>query len=119
MCKMKQLEKDVFVADIKYDYILNIISQAEKCNGIDKIVLFGSSIGDDCKEESDIDIAVFGKKSKTSYLKSKEFKEFHRNVFMYKSSEGQDYDILYFVNEKEYRDSIMRDIENGIPIYRR
>lgn len=116
---MKEFDKDIFVAEIKYDYIVNIINQANKCRGIDRIVLFGSSLGEDCKEESDIDIAVFGTKSKNAYLKSKEFKDFHRNVFKFQSNNGQDYDILYFVSGKEYEDNIMTDIENGVDIYRR
>ena len=82
---MKEFDKDIFVAEIKYDYIVNIINQANKCRGIERIVLFGSSLGEDCKEESDIDIAVFGTKSKNAYLKSKEFKDFHRNVFKFHS----------------------------------
>lgn len=119
MCNLKKLSDDVYVADIKYDYILNIIEQAKKCKGIDKIVLFGSSIDSRCNEESDIDIAVYGHKSKSSYLKTKEFKDFHRNLFLYKSDDAQDYDILYFVSGKNYDDAIMKDISNGTTIYRR
>lgn len=119
MCELKKLNNSILVADIKYDFIVNIINQASKCEGIDRIVLFGSSAGKNCKDESDIDIAVFGNQSKNSYLKSKEFKEFHRSLFMFDSEKGQGYDILYFVSDNEYDDDIIADIEKGSTIYRR
>lgn len=60
MCKMRNLTENIRVAAIKYDYI---IKQTQKCKNISKIILFGSSIEERCQQKSDIDIAVFGKKS--------------------------------------------------------
>lgn len=119
MCTMKKLDSGKYVADIKYDYILNIVKQAAKCKNITRIVLFGSSIEERCTEESDIDIAVFGEESKAKYLKSKEFKDFHRNLFTFDKDFAQDYDIIYFADNKEYAGLIMEDISKGVEIYRR
>ena len=63
MCKVVVMNVDnrkIRVADIKKKYMNNIIDAAKKCDLIDKVILFGSSIEDRCKESSDIDIAVFG-----------------------------------------------------------
>jgi predicted nucleotidyltransferase len=119
MCKLREYDKNKFVADIKYDYILNIAKQASECKNISKIMLFGSSIEERCNENSDIDIAVFGDMQKVKYLRSKEYDRFHAGVVSYGGDFIQDYDILYFCNNKIYDDSIMDDILNGVEIYRR
>lgn len=80
MCKMRNLTENIRVAAIKYDYI---IKQTQKCKNISKIILFGSSIEERCQQKSDIDIAVFGEKKPTSYLKSAEFRNFNDNIFAY------------------------------------
>ena len=69
MSKLRQLHKDTYVADIKYDYIVNIVDQAEKCKGIDKVVLFGSSLSESCNNNSDIDIAVKGSITEADEMK--------------------------------------------------
>ena len=69
MCNLTAIDvnnKKVMVADIKKDYILNIVDSVRHCSAINKVVLFGSSTGDNCSEQSDIDIAVFGDKTKSS-----------------------------------------------------
>ena len=105
------------IAKIKYNHILNISRQAEKCKNISRIILFGSTLEDRCTDHSDIDIAVFGHQTKGKYLHSKEFKEFHRQVFLFDMD--QDYEILYFTDGKKYTDQIMNDISEGIEIFRR
>jgi predicted nucleotidyltransferase len=119
MCKLKEYDKDKFVADIKYDYILNIAKQASVCKNISKIMLFGSAIEERCNENSDIDIAIFGDMQKIKYLRSKEYDRFHTGVVSYRGDFTQDYDILYFCNGKFYDDDIMDDILKGVEIYRR
>ncbi len=79
-------------------------------------MLFGSSIEERCTEKSDIDIAVFGTQSKNKYLDSKEFKRFQDSLFLFDLN--QDYDILYFSDDKQYQDAILNDINNGTEIYR-
>lgn len=119
MCKLKALPNGKSVAEIKYSFIENIIAQAEKCKNISRIMLFGSAIEERCSDRSDIDIAVFGTQTKNKYLRSKEFKDFQRSLFMYGDAFSQDYDILYFCDGVEYTDAIIADIENGAEIFRR
>ena len=116
MCKLVDFNGKL-VADIKLKHIENIIKQAEKCNNISRIMLFGSSIEERCNDKSDIDIAVFGNLSKAKYLGTGEFRLFQDEIFLYDMN--QDYDILYFCEGKEYEDAIMADINNGTEIYRR
>ena len=119
MCKLKKLANGQSVAEIKYAFINNIIEQAAKCNNISRIMLFGSALEERCSDKSDIDIAVFGEQSKNKYLKSKEFKDFQRSLFLFGDAFSQDYDILYFRDGVEYMDAIIDDINNGAEIYRR
>ncbi len=116
MCRLVMYKNGQYIADIKYNYIENIAKQAEKCRNISKIILFGSSIEERCTDESDIDIAVFGSLSKSKYLRSKEFKKFQDELFMYDLN--QDYDILYFCENDKSEDAIMNDINQGTEIYR-
>ena len=120
MCSLATIDinnKQDMVADIKKDYILNIVNSGKLCGAIKKIVLFGSSMGSNCKEESDIDIAVFGDKTKTQMFKSKDYRAFMNAVCGF--GELQDYDILYFGKENKGNDIIMSDIEAGIVLYER
>lgn len=117
MCKMVTLDNGGRVADIKYKHILNIFEEAKKCKNISRIMLFGSSLEERCTDKSDIDIAVFGKMTKGKYLLSKEYRDFLHKIFTYDMD--QDYDILYFMEGKNYKDRIMLDINNGVELYRR
>lgn len=117
MCKMVPFKNGGLVADIKYDQIVNISQEAQKCKNINRVMLFGSSLEERCTERSDIDIAVFGKQTKGKYLLSREYKDFLHNVF--KFDMDQDYDILYFEEGKKHNDRIMIDINNGIELFRR
>ena len=119
MCALIELADGKYVAEIKHKYIENIIKQAASCKNIKRIMLFGSALEERCRESSDIDIAVFGDYPKGKYLKSKEFRDFQRALFLYGDAFGQDYDILYFRDGVEYDDAIIKDIENGAEIYRR
>ena len=117
MCKMVQYTDGKYVADIKLRYIKNISEMAKKATNIHRIMLFGSSIEERCTEESDIDIAVFGEKTKGSYINSNEFKAFKRDLFSF--DWDQDYDVLYFKEDNNNRYDIMKDINKGVEIYRR
>lgn len=119
MCKMRNLTENIRVATIKYNYIINIIKQTQKCKNISKIILLGSSIEERCQQKSDIDIAVFGEKKPTSYLKSAEFRNFNDNIFAFNNFDGQDYDILYFAENNNDTSELMQNIKNGAEIYRR
>lgn len=119
MCLLKKYADGKFVADIKYDYIVNIANQASACKNISRIVLFGSAKEERCSSESDIDIAVFGDMSKAQFLRSKEYDAFHSGVVSYGGDFSQDYDIIYFCNGKSGNSGIMPDISEGVEIYRR
>ena len=119
MCDLVKMDNGSYVADIKHKYILNIADQAKKCSNISRIVLFGSALETRCTEKSDIDIAVFGRKKQNVYLRSKEFKNFQRQLFSFGGDFRQDYDILYFCEEKDNNDAILDDIKDGAEIYRR
>ncbi len=121
MCKvvkMKIGDRSIRVADIKKKYIRNIVDAASQCDLIDRIVLFGSSVRDSCKEGSDIDLAIFGNQTEYRALRSKKYDRFTSQIYSFDDS-GQSYDLLYFVSGKQYRGLIMDDIENGELIYAR
>ena len=85
MCRVVSLTvgKNTFnVADIK-KYITNIINAAEKCDFIERIVLFGSSIEERCKRTSDIDIAVFETHTLSRALSSKKYERFARQLYSF------------------------------------
>lgn len=111
MCRLIMLQTnfqtEVAVADVKKVYIENIIKSAEKCNKIDAIVLFGSSLEDRCKEESDIDIAVISKYTVSRLCQYKSFRDFTDS--MYSIDMNQNYDILYFKS----LDEIVKEIEKA------
>lgn len=117
MCKLIHYRNGQYIADIKQKHIENIAEQAKNCKNINRIMLFGSSVQERCSNESDIDIAVFGKMPKSRYLTTSEFRKFQDNLFLYDLN--QDYDILYFCEGQEYHDPIMADIAQGTEIYRR
>lgn len=119
MCKLIRFNGDTLVADIKQKYIANIVQQAKKCSNISRIVLFGSAIETRCTSESDIDVAIFGKKSQGEYLRSKEFKDFQRSIFSFENDFTQDYDILYFCENGKNDAKILNDINRGSEIFRR
>ena len=110
------------MADVKKVYIENIIKSAEKCNKIDAIVLFGSSLEDRCKDESDIDIAVISRYTVSRLCQYKSFRDFTDSV--YSIDMEQNYDILYFksleemVKEKEKAAICNELLQKGKVIYR-
>ena len=121
MCKLVDIRIDnrrIRVADIKRKYIPNIVISAKECDYIDKVVLFGSSISEDCTEDSDIDIAVFGNQPKAKCLRSKEFLRFASSLSEYDDL-AQRYDILYFKTGKIDKSPIMREIDHGEVLYAR
>ena len=106
------------VADIKQKYIQNIIDAAMKCDIIDRVVLFGSSIEDRCKESSDIDIAVFGSQVPSRALTSKKYDRFTEQLYSF-DDHSQSYDILYFKTGSRNDSLIMDDIIKGEVLYER
>lgn len=121
MCRVKTttIQDTTFnVAEIKEKYIRNVIDAASQCDLIDRIVLFGSSTSTKCKDDSDIDLAIFGNETEYKALRSKKYDRFTSQIYSFDDS-GQSYDLLYFVTGKQYKGLIMNDIENGELIYAR
>ena len=121
MCEVSGMQLDgrmIRVADIKKKYIPNIIDAAGRCDMIDRVILFGSATGERCREDSDIDLAVFGNRPPSRALTSKKYERFARQLYAYDQN-AQGYDILYFESGKENRNPIMRDIEQGEVLYAR
>lgn len=108
------------VADIKLDYVMNIINQASNCDAIDKIYLFGSSKETRCREDSDVDIAVFGNITKSQMYKRAGYRKFRNGIYSFlKDGKFQDYDILYFRTGTNDTSEILKDVYNGELIYHR
>lgn len=125
MCRLVDLKTGhgdiIQVADIKKDSIQNIIDAAQTCNTISEIILFGSSLEERCKDNSDIDIAVISNVSRAKLFKSKSYQEFTKQIYLFKM--GQDYDILQFNSLQDIessKDAVCHDIRrDGKVIYRR
>ena len=121
MCKVVSVTigKNTFkVADIKKKYMSNIINAAEKCDFIDRVVLFGSSTEKRCEKTSDIDIAVFGKHARSRALGSKKYERFARQLYSF-DDHNQSYDILYFKSGTREKSEILDNINNGEVLYER
>jgi len=138
MCNLAEIaigDRRIKVAEIKKAYIENIIKCVPLCSAIDKVVLFGSALERRCTDSSDVDIAIFGKYSKSKMFKLKSYNDFVEAVVSY--GELQDYDLLYYGTEEvysmeekhsmEYRHSvrgrvdwgILQDIHKGEVLYER
>lgn len=101
MCNLAEIvigDRRIKVAEIKKAYIENIIKCVPLCNAIDKVVLFGSALERRCTDSSDVDIAIFGKYSKSKMFKLKSYNDFVEAVISY--GELQDYDLLYYGTEE-------------------
>lgn len=127
MCKLVTLKTNygtkVEVADIKKDYIENIINEAQKCRQISAIILFGSALEEWCKDSSDIDIAIISHQTINDLSKNKGFSRFVEAV--YSMDFSQAYDRLYFhsieeIEQKKDTVPICKELsDKGKVIYRR
>ncbi len=121
MCKIVTMNIDnrmIRVADIKTKYVENIIDAAKKCDIIDRIIMFGSSIEARCKEDSDIDLAIFGNQVRSRAMTSKKYERFARQLYSFNDFD-QDYDLLYFKSGVKDDSLIMKNIMNGEVLYER
>lgn len=120
MCKlvnMKANGRNIQVANIKKEYIENIIKSISLCGEIDKIILFGSALEERCTDESDVDIAIFGKQPKNKMYRMKSYNRFVDSIVSYGAL--QDYDLLYFDSNQNNKDAILDDIYRGEVLYER
>ena len=125
MCKLSTVStnygEEVSVAEIKKEYIDNIIHAAEMCNKIDEIILFGSSIEERCTVNSDIDIAVISNVSRAKLFNDNSYRTFQNAVYC--KDILQNYDILQFNSRNELskkKSPVCGEINSkGKSIYRR
>lgn len=127
MCKLVPLKTNfgtkVEVADVKKDFIENIIIEAQKCKQISAIILFGSALEERCKNSSDIDIAIISQQTINSLCRNKGFSRFVEAV--YSMDFSQAYDRIYFrsIEEIEQKKDIVpickELLDKGKVIYRR
>ena len=121
MCTIKKMtvgDRTIRVADIKMKYMENIVAAAKDCDYIDKVVLFGSATRSNCRKDSDIDLAVFGNKTRGKAVTSAKYRNFINKIYAYDDFE-QTYDILYFKSGARNNAGIMADIEQGEVLYAR
>lgn len=119
MCKVVSMNvgsREIHVAEIKQKYIRNIIDAASKCDLIDRVVLFGSSLQERCRDTSDIDIAVFGNQSRSRALSSRKYERFARQLYSF-DNHAQAYDILYFRSDSADPSPILHEINRGEELY--
>lgn len=101
MCDLSEITvcgRCIRVADIKKEYIENIIKSIPLCKAIDKVILFGSALERRCKDSSDVDIAIFGKYPKSKMFKLKSYNDFVEAIVSYGGL--QDYDLLYYTMDE-------------------
>jgi predicted nucleotidyltransferase len=121
MCKVTAFTIDgrtIHMADIKQKYVANIIDAARKCDYIDKIILFGSALEERCRENSDMDLAVFGNQPEGKCLTSAKYKRFAQQLSSFDEYK-QNYDLLYFKTGNKYEGMIMGHIMEGETLYER
>ena len=121
MCKVLPMtigSRQIHVAEIKQKYIRNIIDAASQCDLIDRVVLFGSSLQERCRDTSDIDIAVFGNQPRSRALTSKKYERFARQLYAF-DDHSQAYDILYFRSGSGESNPILYKISRGEELYAR
>ncbi len=119
MCNLTTInidDRQIKVADIKEKYMSNIVDAAQKCDFIERVVLFGSSIEERCSETSDIDLAVFGTQIPSRALSSKKYERFARQLYSF-DDHAQAYDILYFKTGTKKGGQIMDNINRGEVLY--
>lgn len=127
MCKLVKMQTNfgacIDVADIKKNFIENIIVSASQCKQISEIMLFGSSLEERCTKESDIDLVIISKSSVNSLSRLKSYDKFMKSIYEYDMN--QEYDRLYFKSMKEIEEKseeieICNElIRKGKVIYRR
>lgn len=112
----------VQVSEYKRQQIEEIISKASDCAIIDQIILFGSSLNSDCKENSDIDVVIISKASVSKLSQNKRYRAYWERIYKLDSFQTE-YDVLYFTSyedierKKEQVPVCKEIIEKGKIIY--
>ena len=125
MCKLVSLKSSngdrIQIAEVKKDVIKGIQKIASDCDGIERIILFGSVLERDCNASSDIDMVIISRVPLAQLSKSPSYRDFKRKL--YDIDDEQTYDILRFSSMeqiKKNRAGAGKDIlEKGKVIYER
>lgn len=128
MCRLVSIDTNfntkIMVADIKAEYINNILQKAGLCKNISHIYLFGSALKEECKEVSDIDILVVSDIARSKLYKTKSFNLFLVDLHE-KDNYYQQYDVICVhgmqeLEKNRHRVMLYYDIlMNGEELYRR
>lgn len=120
MCRLvpfkTNIGTEVLVADIKLDFIRGLVESAKNVSSIEKVVLFGSSLRTDCREDSDVDFAVYVNEDENSWLLGKD-SELFVNGLSNSVDYFQDYDMVYRDTSKNYNSLLNDEIVRGDVIY--
>lgn len=116
MSKLVRLSNtNIYVSELKLKYVEYIISICKNFDFIDKVILFGSTLEERCKESSDIDIIIIGTKTKSKCLDSSSFRGFKKLLFEFDFS--QEYDILYTNSLSKFSIELQDNLKRGVVIY--
>ncbi len=128
MCRLVSIDTNfntkIMVADIKAEYINNILQKAGLCKNISHIYLLGSALKEECKEASDIDILVVSDIARSKLYKTKSFNLFLVDLHE-KDNYYQQYDVICVhgmqeLEKNRHRVMLYYDIlMNGEELYRR
>ena len=110
MGKIVNLEK---INSLKRQYVRQGMEYIDRMNAvepvIDRIVVFGSAITDDCTEESDVDLCIF-----SDYDESNDTYYEARGNLMHEIG-----DVCDILNFSYIGDDLKRTIEKGVTVYER
>lgn len=128
MCKLVDITTSfgtqIAVSEYKKKHIEEIIDKASTCHLIDQIILFGSTLSDECGENSDIDIVIISKESVSKLSQNKRYRAYWNMIYGVDDF-NTEYDILYFssyedIIKKKEKTPICKEIaEKGKVIYKR
>lgn len=110
--------ESIKVAQNKAPYIKNIIDISGDYSYILKIILFGSSLTEDCSDDSDIDIMLVSDVPRSKLYKNKAYRDFLRRIHD-KDDYSQQYDVIcVYGAEVDREDDFYRNVrENGQLLY--
>lgn len=109
--KIRINSHEIMVNELKADHIRNIARVARLLNFIKRVVIFGSSVREDCREDSDIDVFVITDMNAQYAMRTLE-------DAVRKYDESQEYDFIYRKKFKNYLLDYNVNM-NGVIIYDR
>jgi hypothetical protein len=97
---------------LKRDLVMDILYSIKDYSFIDKIIIFGSSIRDDCRKDSDLDIAI--KWSEECFDEDYVLKSFTLPVYEIISMKTKGNNDVIPIG---YEGNLKEDIEKGVIVY--